>query len=35
MTEAAHGFANAHGELRDGSQALDGVLRKSIAPDQQ
>jgi hypothetical protein len=35
VTDAAHGFADAHGQLRDGAQALDGVLRQSIAPGQQ
>jgi hypothetical protein len=34
VTEAAHGLADAHGQLRDGLQALDGIRRQAIAPAQ-
>jgi hypothetical protein len=35
VTETAHRLADAHGQLRDRSQALDGVGRQAIAPAQQ
>jgi hypothetical protein len=35
VTEAAHGLADAYGQLRDGSQALDGVRRQGLAAAQQ
>jgi hypothetical protein len=35
VTEAANGFADTHGQVRDGLQALDSVRRQTIAAHQQ